>query len=479
MTKEVDNQKNKTKIIETGKNEKNGQKKCLKCGSSDISFDQSAGKLKCNYCQTKFEPELLTSIENNIQKLKGKSIGSGIKNIALDAEDTVTIKCASCGAEIVIDTNESLQSRCHWCRNMLSINEKIPNGAIPDALLPFCIKKDDAKESIKMFVKKRTFYAHPKFKEEFKLDNVMGVFLPYMIVDIYGHSLFIGQGEDEVRRYTVTVGSGDNKRTETRYDADLYDIKREFNIAIRDLTIESNLDKLNHKSKSKTTNIINSIMPFDIENCVVYNANYIKGFTSEKRDVNIEEIHDLAVSQAIDVAKFKINETLAKYDRGVKWTTSKMDVLGEQWISAYLPVWLYSYQQVSGDKKVLHYVAVNGRTRETMGSVPVHIPKLIFVSFLIEVLAGFSMIFIDFEYDFLLLSAGIIYYFIVYGRYRNDSARHYHERETKSEYDNLESDEVYVRRLRGLKSSSMFGANNNIISENSKASKHLDKIEKK
>ena len=33
-------------------------------------------------------------------------------------------------------------------------------------------------------------------------------------------------------------------------------------------------------------------MPFDTENCVKWNANYIKGYTSEKRDVN-NSINDL------------------------------------------------------------------------------------------------------------------------------------------------------------------------------------------
>lgn len=37
----------------------------------------------------------------------------------------------------------------------------------------------------------------------------------------------------------------------------------------------------------------------------------------------------------------------------------------------YLPVWLYSYYHEQGGKAMVHYIAVNGRTGETMGSVPV------------------------------------------------------------------------------------------------------------
>ena len=80
-----------------------------------------------------------------------------------------------------------------------------------------------------------------------------------------------------------------------------------------------------------------------------------------------------------------MNDTLKFYDRGVRWDSEEVDVRGQRWVSAYLPVWLYSYQQKkSGGKTFLHYVAVNGRTGETMGSVPVHQGKLLLVSGIVQ-----------------------------------------------------------------------------------------------
>jgi hypothetical protein len=40
-------------------------------------------------------------------------------------------------------------------------------------------------------------------------------------------------------------------------------------------------------------------------------------------------------------------------------------------------VWLYSYHQPGSKGGMLHYIAVNGRTGETMGSVPVQQWKLL------------------------------------------------------------------------------------------------------
>ena len=62
-------------------------------------------------------------------------MGSGAKDIDQAAENIITVKCESCGAEVVIDTKTTTQARCHWCRNTLSINNVIPNGAIPDVIL--------------------------------------------------------------------------------------------------------------------------------------------------------------------------------------------------------------------------------------------------------------------------------------------------------------------------------------------------------
>ena len=50
-------------------------------------------------------------------------------------------------------------------------------------------------------------------------------------------------------------------------------------------------------------------MPFDIENAVKWNANYLKGYSSEKRDINIEQVKTLVEAQSKDIARFAANDT--------------------------------------------------------------------------------------------------------------------------------------------------------------------------
>lgn len=446
-------------IVKTDVGAKDGQNKCPKCGSTDISVNVNNGHLRCNFCRYEFEPEKVAGLETDISQLKGEVIGSGATDIVADTNDVLTFKCSSCGAEVVIDTSEVTQARCHWCRNTLSVNQQIPNGSVPDVVLPFTVKKEDARAQIEKFVSKRKFYANPQFKKEFTTENIMGVYFPYMVVDTNAHSKMSGEGEHQVREYTVRKGD----HSQTYYDADLYHVEREFDIAIEGLTIEASADKLNKKAVDKTTNVINSIMPFDIENAVKWNANYLKGYSSEKRDINIEQVKTLVEAQSKDIARFAANDTLKQYDRGVAWSSEKLEIKGQQWKSAYLPVWLYSYQEVKGNKKLLHYVAVNARTKETMGSVPIHMPKLIGVSFLVECCGIIAMMFTDFDYNWLFLLVGIIYFMMIYTKYRNDDARHKYEVETKKQISNLKEEDRLINRRTKLTNSRMVGANNTSI----------------
>ena len=456
MKEEVKEKTKDTKVVETNVDGKNGQEKCPKCGSTDITLNINNGKLRCNFCRHEFDPEKADGLVDDISSLEGVVVGSGATDIEADSSDMITLKCTSCGAEVVVDTQDAPQARCHWCRNTLSLNEKVSNGAVPDVVLPFKVKKEEAQTEIEKFVGKRKFFANPTFKKEFTTNNIMGVYLPYMLIDVNGHAKFAGYGEIETRRYHETDSQGHD---EVYYDADCYEIERDFDILIHGLSVESSADKLDVNSKTKTTNIINAIMPFDVENCVKFNANYIKGYTSEKRDVNMDALRGTIDAQSKDIAKFAANDTAVQYDRGIRWETQEFKAKGEQWKSAYLPVWLYSYQQKKGDSGILHYVAVNARTKETMGSVPIHMPKLIFVSFLVEIIGVLLMLNIDFDYNWLFLSLGIIFFFIMKGRYRNKSARHHYENQTGKDVSNLkEKDDFYTSRTH-TRDSSIDGAN--------------------
>ncbi len=371
---------NEPQVVQTDRGAKDGLAKCERCGATEISLNVATGNLRCGFCRHEWQAEnalAAFNLNGDISQLVGTIVGSGSGDIMPSVEEVLTFKCTACGAEVVIDTATSTQARCHWCRNTLSMNQQIENGAVPDMILPFKMTKESAIEKISAFVKKRKFFAHPRFRNEFNAENVMGVYLPYMVVDINAHATLSGQGEHQTRSYTVK--RGDNEKRV--YDADVYNVMRDFDVHVDDLTVESSSERLNQDTSQNTNNIINSIMPFDVENSVRYDSNYLSGFTSERRDSNLDQLSPLAHTQAEDITRHRVNDTLKFYDRGVRWDSQQVHVKGQRWVSAYLPVWLYSYQQrKSNGKTFLHYVAVNARTGETMGSVPLHQGKLLAIS---------------------------------------------------------------------------------------------------
>lgn len=451
---------NQDVIIDTKGSNHNGQNKCPKCGATDISLNIKTGLLRCEFCRHEFSAEKME--EDDLTNLKGQVRGEGAKDIVIDDQNMVTFKCSSCGALVVVDTSLATSARCHWCRNTLSVNEKVPNGAVPDMILPFKISKEEAQAQIKAFVGKRKFFANETFKKEFTPENTFGVYLPYMIVDANTHAELSGEGEHEIRRYTEKVGDVET----TYYDAEVYDVTREFDLTISGLTVESSRDKLDTDSELRTNNIINSIMPFDTENCVKWDANYLKGYNSEKRDVDVDDLKATVLIKSKDIARFACNDSIDYYDRGVRWDKEDLNIIGQKWMSAYLPVWLYSYMERKKDKTLLHYVAVNARTKETMGSVPLNKPKLLIFSTLME-LAGLVLMLMTYSDDnrwpWLFLLAGFIYYFVIYSRYRNKGARHYHEKETNHTISYTSKDDKYVKKITRVTNSSILGANNQMV----------------
>ena len=331
--------------------------------------------LVCLFCRHEWSEatvEEAFGFGEGIRDLQGTIIASGASDIDAAAADILTLKCGGCGAEVVVNTTTELTARCHWCRHVLSINEQIPNGAVPDAVLPFHLTHAQAVERISAFAAKRRIFAHKRFKTEFVPQNVVGVYMPYMVVDANATSDVVGRGEILTRTYTR--GTGDDKKT--YYDADVYWTARRVEFAVDDLTVESSSDRANLDVNASTNNIINSILPFDTKSAVSWNASYLNGFTSEKRDQNVEAISPRVEDQLKSIARSQVEASVARYDRGVRWEQERLNLHGTRWVSMYLPVWLYSYYHTDGGKGMVHYIAVNARTGETMGSVPLAKGKL-------------------------------------------------------------------------------------------------------
>ena len=92
---------------------------------------------------------------------------------------------------------------------------------------------------------------------------------------------------------------------------------------------------------------------------------------------SVEKLRPRLEDQLLSIARSQVEGSVKRYNRGVRWEQEQLEVHGTRWVSMYLPVWLYSYHQPGRNGGMLHYIAVNGRTGETMGSVPVQQWKML------------------------------------------------------------------------------------------------------
>ncbi|QHB71463.1 TFIIB-type zinc ribbon-containing protein [Stenotrophomonas sp. 364] len=355
---------------------KDGLNRCPKCGSTDVRLKLGTDVLVCQFCRNEWQgtrAEEAFGLGDGLDQLRGTVIASGARDIQADTASLMSFKCTGCGAEVTINTESTMTARCHWCRHVFGVNEQVANGAVPDAVLPFRISKDDAVARIRQFVDKRRLFALKAFKEQFTPENVVGVYLPYMIVDSNVSASVAGKGEIKTREYTR--GTGDKKQT--YYDADVYQVERHVDFTVDDLTLESSAERGNLDARANTNNIINTILPFDTKNALKWNASFLTGFTSEKRNLDVEKLRPRLEDQLLSIARAEVEDSVRRYTRGVRWEKERLDVHGTRWVSMYLPVWLYSYHQPGKNGGMLHYIAVNGRTGETMGSVPVQQWKML------------------------------------------------------------------------------------------------------
>ncbi|NYI41951.1 hypothetical protein [Demequina lutea] len=372
---------NAPQIIATPDGGGDGVNRCARCGASDVVYDAATAMFMCGFCRYEWQAVAIDAamgLSDGIDKLHGTVMSTA----AVDIEDQgalVTLHCDGCGSDVVIDTDHNLRARCHWCKHELSLNNRVPNGAVPDGILPFSVTKEQAMANIAAFVAERKSFAKAEFSTTFRPENVMGVYLPYMTVD--GNITARLDGVGEVLEKRIQVGEN-----QTRYRIRRFSLLRTFKIAIDDDVVASSFDKANIRSEVSTNNIIDAILPFDVKNIVRFNSNFLGDvYTSERRDMDIDQAKSYAGDHFLTIARASAYQTVTGYDRGVRWESEQVQIVGSRWTSVLLPFWLYGFVEQKNDGEVTHYMAVNGRSGATMGSVPINTGKAALVSWSVAI----------------------------------------------------------------------------------------------
>lgn len=320
--------------------------KCPCCGGK-IEFNTSGQNMKCPYCDTEFDLDAIRGIEDEDFD-DGDSFGWETQSDKTWSQDDnmQVYSCKSCGGEIVCEAVTSATS-CPYCGNPVVFVGNLSGELMPDAVIPFKLDKEAAKEGLKKHLSGKKLL--PKvFKDENRINEVKGIYVPFWLFDA---------DADAKIRYRATrtrMWSDSNYNyKETKY----YALIREGSLGFDNVPVDG--------SKKLDDTLMESIEPYDFSAAVDFRTAYLSGFLADKYDVNSEESIPRANERIRESTERAFAATTVGYTTVFPEKTSVRTIAGRIRY-ALLPVWLMS---TSWNGKTYTF-AMNGQTGKFVGDLP-------------------------------------------------------------------------------------------------------------
>ena len=340
--------------------------KCLNCGNS-LKFNPDDQKWKCDFCSSIFDEQTLLAKAEEYQKI------AEAENAAHDHEHDhdhdhaqeqqaassqqdsgtqVVYHCPSCGSEIMTDET-TVATQCYYCHNPVVLQGKLTADMKPDEVLPFSVSKDKAIERFMQWVAKKRFVPKGFFARD-QVRQMEGVYYPHFVTEC----LLDGRYDGEGLRSTV-MDQGQYIVTTTEH----YAVTRRAKIRFADV--------MRPALQSADRKLSDGIHPFPLNELKPFSGAYLSGFLAERRDLTESQATEDVESELDGYVKPLLSQT-------VHYTThtgtASASLLDKQSRYVLLPTWVLTYRK-SGEKEPYFY-AMNGRTGEVCGKLPINKGKL-------------------------------------------------------------------------------------------------------
>ncbi|MDE5582899.1 MAG: hypothetical protein K2J08_04265 [Ruminococcus sp.] len=322
--------------------------KCPNC-SAGLTFMPETQKFGCEYCSSEFEVAYIQQLYADEENATGTVDTAEIQDFE---EHTNLYHCASCGADIMAD-DEQTALFCYYCHNPVILSGKLTGEYKPDKIIGFKLTREQAENRFKEWVKKRWFV--PKdFKTDEQLEKMTGLYVPFWTADCDMKADVEAIGK-KIRTWT----SGDYKYTNTKE----YAIARKADIITEGIPAdgESKIEDL----------LMESIEPFDYDDLKDFSMSYFSGFFADKFDMGKADVFPRIKQRATQAGKKVIDSSIFGYD-SVIYSHENYRILGTKWQHIMLPVWFMTYRY----KDKVYEFAVNGQTGKLAGTPPLDSAKL-------------------------------------------------------------------------------------------------------
>ncbi len=315
--------------------------KCPGCGNF-LYYDPESKKMKCDYCNTTVDTQ-------EVGMAQELPYNEGVEQGFVKWGGVKSVKCKSCGAISVLPDYEVVSS-CPFCNASNIVDTDEIGGLQPNGILPFKITKAQVPIVYENWLKSKKL-APNKLKKEAKRQPARGVYIPLFTFDATAdcdYTIRYGQ------HYTVTVGSGKNRRTETR--TRWYTASGHVNDFFNDLQVEA--------SKSITQQNLRKLGGFDTDNSFEYHQQFISGYSAERYDKSLDESWEDAKS----LIKASLRQQIVSRYRADVVDYVNMNCMYSDRTYKYVlvPIWIFNYHYAKKNFECI----VNGRSGRVVGKYP-------------------------------------------------------------------------------------------------------------
>lgn len=331
-----------------------------------MHFDSATGKLQCDYCGGSYdvsEIEAMYADKNaaavnaadKAEESRAAAEGDSVDGWQPDTSGTEwddnesgvkAYNCPSCGAELICDDTTAATS-CPYCDNPTIIPSSVSGSLKPDAIVPFKLDKEQAKEAFRAHLKGKKLL--PKlFSAENHLDEIKGLYVPFWLFDASADASITYSGE-QIR----TWSDDDYNYTETT----VFDLYRSGSIEFENVPVDG--------AEKMDNDLMESVEPFDLTQAVDFKTAYLAGYLADKYDVAAKDCVDRANVRMQQSVKDAFLSTTRAYS-SVTPRSSYVHVNKGRARYVLLPVWVLNTTW-RGEKYVF---AMNGQTGKFVGNLP-------------------------------------------------------------------------------------------------------------
>lgn len=332
--------------------------KCPSCGNN-LEFNPTLHKLVCPYCKTEKEiDDVEVADENNFNE--DVILQSDVNN------DVEIYRCANCGA-LSEKRKDGIAFECPYCKKTNVVLEEDIKGIKPTGVIPFAVGMEKTGEIAKDWIKSK-LYAPSKIKKT-RFDSFFkGIYTPCWTFDSDTFSVYDGRVGNY---YTVTVGSGKNRRTETRIR--WRNVSGSVSRFFDDIKIQAG-STVEEKSMEK-------ISKYNTNKAVKYENKFLAGFTAVHYSKGIKQAWNEAKEEIHDVTDQEIRQRCNA--DVVDYINIKTSYSNSKYKYILLPVWIGTYYFSSKPYSMI----VNGVNGEIWGKYPKSPLKI-----LLTVILGLSLV---------------------------------------------------------------------------------------